>query len=285
MGRPIKATYFGTPKGIGEGGEGIASITVGGTNNNYVVKPNVSIAAPSTPDGVQATATVTSMGVATVVSIVNGGTGYTANAIVALTGGTGTEGTIKINTVNGNGVALTASVQSAGALSVLPANVANVSANTGGARFSLTYAVNGFTVGTTGAGYLTAPNVTLSTGNATGAAVLTTSTGNSIQATANVAAGGAKTADILGQKGSKRYKVQTTDGTAVCKLVASDSPQTGEMYITATDSAGGTYYVTKLESRVAMLVRNTGTQFANGVPVSWNLTSAVANTSVKINNA
>lgn len=285
MGRPIKASYFGTPKGTGEGGEGVASITVGGTNNNYTTKPNVSIAAPSLPEGTQATATVSSMGIATVVSIVAGGTGYSANTIVAMTGGTGTEGTIKIVTVNGNGTALTASVQSAGALTALPASAANVSANTGGARFSLTYKVNGYTIGTAGAGYISVPAVSLSTGNATGTAVLTTTGANSIMATANVASGGAKTADIISQKGSKRYKVQTTDGTAVCKLVGSGTLANGEMYITATDSAGGTYYVTKLEGRTATLVQNTGTQFENGVPVQWTLGAAVLNTSVRINNA
>lgn len=284
MGRPIKASYFGSPKGTGEGGEGVASITVGGTNNNYVTKPNVSIAAPSLPSGVQATATVTSMGVATITSIA-GGVGYTNGQSLALAGGTGTVAVLSVDSVDANGSILSANITSAGSYTALPANVAAVAANVGAATFNLKFKVNAYTVTAAGEGYITAPAVTLSTGNATGTAVLTTTGPNSIIATANVASGGSKIADIISQKGSKRYKVQTTDGTAVCKLVGSGTLANGEMYITATDSAGGTYYVTKLEGRTATLVADTGTQFADGVPVQWTLGSAVLNTSVRVNNA
>ena len=57
------------------------------------------------------------------------------------------------------------------------------------------------------------------------------------------------------------------------------------MAINATDSAGGTYWVTKITNRRCRVTRNSGTQFADGSTVNWTFGSAVLNTSVKIDNA
>jgi hypothetical protein len=65
------------------------------------------------------------------------------------------------------------------------------------------------------------------------------------------------------------------------------------MSMIARDSGnGGTpsqYYVTKLTSRRALLTRKTdggnGYEFATGQSVAWNLTAAVLNTSVILDNA
>lgn len=120
---------------------------------------------------------------------------------------------------------------------------------------------------------------------------------NAILIYANTTGSSTSLGDINSQKGSRRYKVTTSDGTAVCNLVASSSPTIGNAYINATDSATGTYWVIKLTNHHATIVPNTGTQFdpvsvdIHGVTeyeyqtVPWNFTGAVANVSVKIDNA
>jgi hypothetical protein len=97
--------------------------------------------------------------------------------------------------------------------------------------------------------------------------------------------GTAKVGTIRKQKSQHRFYVQTSDGSAICTLKASAASNVGEMTLTATDSAGGTYYVTKIANRRATLVQGTGTQFANNSSIPWNFTGAVANVSVLINNA
>ena len=109
--------------------------------------------------------------------------------------------------------------------------------------------------------------------------------GSQIQVTGYVTGGSAQTGYINKQKGSKRYKVTTGDGTEVLTLVTSGSLSAGQMYINATDSAGGTYYVQKLYDRTVYLVPNTGIQFSASTHVSWNLTGAVNGVSVILDNA
>jgi hypothetical protein len=63
-------------------------------------------------------------------------------------------------------------------------------------------------------------------------------------------------ADIKKQVSGRRYKVTTSEGTAICKLVTDGvANAVGEMTITATDSNGNTYYVSKLTRHKATLVR------------------------------
>ena len=80
-------------------------------------------------------------------------------------------------------------------------------------------------------------------------------------------------------------EVKTADGTAICALKSSAVSAAGEMTITATDSAGGTYFVTKIGGRRVTVTRGTGTQFATGASVPWTFGSATANVTIKVNNA
>lgn len=86
----------------------------------------------------------------------------------------------------------------------------------------------------------------------------------------------------LKQVGSKRYQATTAQGSSRVTLVTT-APGAGEMRITATDSAGGTYFVKKLEENTVTLVPGTGVQFVLDQQVAWNYTTAVLNTSVKLN--
>lgn len=147
-------------------------------------------------------------------------------------------------------------------------------------------AVDSITITNAGSGYTSAPTVDLTAegnGDATATAALTTSTQNAIAISAYVVGGSsAVVGDINSQKGSKTYNVTTAQGTSECKLVTS-APAEGEMRITATDSAGGTYYVKKLTNRTVVVLPGTGTQFAEDDKVQW-ADSATLNVSVALTN-
>lgn len=140
-----------------------------------------------------------------------------------------------------------------------------------------------------GGGYLSVPAVTLTDGVTTSTtsttAVLTTTKQNAIVISAFVPGGAsAVSGDIIKQESTTRYRVTTSEGTGTCKLVAAASTQSGEMTMLALDSDSGDYYVTKLTSRKARLVPNTGTQFSTNTMVRWTFDSAVEDVSVQIQN-
>lgn len=147
-------------------------------------------------------------------------------------------------------------------------------------------AVDSITITNAGSGYTSAPTVDLTAegnGDATATAALTTGTQNAITVSAYVTGGSSAVAgDIVSQKGSKTYRVTTAQGTSECKLVTS-APAEGEMRITATDSAGGTYYVKKLTNRTVVVLPGTGTQFDEDAKVKW-ADSATLNESVALTN-
>lgn len=148
-------------------------------------------------------------------------------------------------------------------------------------------AVDSITITNAGSGYTSAPTVDLTAegnGDATATATLTTSTQNAIAISAYVPGGSsAVVGDIVSQKGSKTYRVTTAQGTGECQLVTAVIPSEGQMNITATDSAGGTYYVKKLTNRTVVLLRATGTEFETDAKVKWGDT-AILNTQVRITN-
>jgi hypothetical protein len=81
-------------------------------------------------------------------------------------------------------------------------------------------------------------------------------------------------ATINSQKGTKTFNVTTAQGTSDVTLVTT-APAEGEMRITATDSAGDTYYVVKLFNQTAVLVQNDGTQFDDNAKVDWTAYDSV----------
>ena len=100
---------------------------------------------------------------------------------------------------------------------------------------------------------------------------------NAIKGLAWVPGGSAKLFDIKKQEGSKRYLVNTADGRAICKLVASPTIASGEMNIIASDTNGSTYFVKKLTARRAVLVQSTASTaflFLDGSAAGWTLGAA-----------
>jgi len=160
---------------------------------------------------------------------------------------------------------------------------------TGGTKPSLSVVVTGtttytVTVVTAGTGYTTAPTITFNgsvaggSGSATPVATLTTTVGDAIVCQAITSGSTNRTSgnDILKQVSTRRYQVQSTDGTAICTLKASAPTAAGEMAIVATDASSGTYYVTKLTKNTATLTRGTGTVYTDGAAVPWTFGTATA---------
>ena len=106
--------------------------------------------------------------------------------------------------------------------------------------------------------------------------------GDQIQVTADVDGVAGVAGYIVRQRGSKRFEVTTAAGTAVCTLVPSATTGIGTMSINVTDSAAGTYFVSKISGRTCTVTANTGTEFSTGDKVAWNRTGAVLNESVII---
>ena len=176
----------------------------------------------------------------------------------------------------------------------------------GGAKPVLTFTATSATAGTVavvsaGSGYTTAPTVTVrgtlagGSTTATPVATLTTTRVNGLKCEAKIGSAGTEvtTGDVIKQVNTRSYKVITSDGTAVCKLVTTEAKTANQMSIKATDSAGNTYFVAKLTARKAVLVpaanvhgdtTSIGTQFASGTTAKWTFGTAVVNTTVTIEN-
>lgn len=102
---------------------------------------------------------------------------------------------------------------------------------------------------------------------------------------ANITGTARANSDIISQRAATRYRVQNQDGSGFAYLVAA-APALGELTITATDSTGNTYYVTKLQSHLAVLTQHTGGtwEFTTGSQIEWTFGSAILNVSVTIQN-
>ena len=105
--------------------------------------------------------------------------------------------------------------------------------------------------------------------------------GEQIRFTGFVTAGSANDSSVVVQKGTRRFRITTTDGTETLTLVAKagGSLVAGECQLTATDSAGGTYYVGRIGPNwIEIGALGTGSPVAVGDRVQWvdDQTSAVA---------
>jgi hypothetical protein len=310
----------------------------GGSNNDVGDEFEFRHASFSTALKVRVTAATT--GTATRVEIVNGGIWTAAGTppINTTVGGFNrvqTYGSIDMNGTNLQvnmtvwGVYAFGAVSVEGDYTVFPSTsgaLDSITPATGaGATATITMGLLGITMTERGSGYVNAADAAVTftpTNSAAVTAVLTTDSGsvgsatnqeNAIQITAWVPATGtagnisgngtsAVVGDIVRQTGNGKYIVRTAQGVGRVKLVAG-TPAVGEATIIATDSAGGTYYVTKISDRRCNIVKGnqSGTQFTTGtgagITVSWtfNGTSGTkvfaeqpyltANVNVKIANA
>jgi hypothetical protein len=154
--------------------------------------------------------------------------------------------------------------------------------------------ITAITIVDSGSGYTSVPTVAVADSDAGGevttgtltAVLSTTARTNGIICQAITVGSTNRTSgnDIIKQLGSNHYRVQTQDGIAECTLTASAPTVAGQMAIVATDSVGGTYFVTKLTAHKATITRGTGVSFASGTQVKWTLDAAVLDVSVSIPN-
>lgn len=245
-------------------------------------------------------------------SMANGVGGFSATTIAGFpTGDANGSGLVLSFPASIWGVYSFGAVTVAGDYTIFPSTstagtLTSVSPATGsGAKADITMGLLSVTDITRGSGYTTPADAALSFSpaatptNASAVAVLTTDSGlvgsstnqeNAIVIRAKIdAEATVRIGDIIKQSSARRYKVKTSDGIAICKLVADNTPATFEAYVKATDANGNTYYVTKLTARRATLTQWTQNGeatwlFATGSTAPWTFTST-ANGRVIIENA
>ena len=152
---------------ISNGGT-VTAITRTAAGSAYTAFPNITLSAPTTSGGVQATASVALM-IANAATIQSGGTGYTLNDVVTLSGGTPSVAATFTVTAVSSGVVTAVSSTNFGTYSVLPSNPVSVTGGTGtGLTLNVTWAVGtSFTISNAGSGYVEQPTITFSSGSAT----------------------------------------------------------------------------------------------------------------------
>ena len=238
-------------------------------------------------------------------SMAGGVGGFTATTIAGFPGGDANGSGLVISFTSSQwGVYSFGTVTVPGDYTVFPSTGASgtldsVTPATGsGAKATLTMGLLSIAITDTGAGYLTATDAAVSFSGSTGAAataVMSTDSGTPYTADAfpaiiaygeTTSGGTVQIGDIVRQRGSKRFYFTTADGSYVCSLVAA-TPAFGEMTITATDSTGCTYYVTKISRHKATLTRYGGGsyEFADGATVGWTFDAPTTGANVQIENA
>jgi hypothetical protein len=260
MGRPLNKRFFNpTPKA--NVGEAVASYTF--TNRgSYTTLPTVTVSVPSLPGGVTATGTLSMRAASATVAAA--GADYVPGDVLTVVGGTGTAATFEVATVDAGGEVLTVTLLNAGSYTALATNPVATTTDSvagAGATLTVTYEVANFTITNPGSGYISAADAALTFAPASttvAVATLLATLSNVILARAKVV--GSNTvlpADISRQVGTQRYVMTTTDGTSRVALTTTDTPAPGGAYVVATDANGSTYWVTKITSRRARLVRRT----------------------------
>lgn len=311
MGRPLNKKFFGN-RNVGTavagdnglGGNQVASVTLA-TLGSYTTRPTAAFSAPDKTalGGVTATGTVTSEALSAAVT--TAGTAYTVGDLLTLTsaGGsaiafvatiTGGGATGPVGTVNftGTGASRGSFEALPGAVFATGATAPNTVGGTGtGAELTVTFRAKAVVLTNAGSGYTDATDAAVAfTQSVTGTTVLGTSTlvgnnENAILMTAFITGGSALPVDIIRQVSGCRYKVKDGTLTGIVKLKASVATAAGEGSVRLVDSVGGTYFATKITARKATVTRGTGTAFATGASVKWNMTAAVLDDSLLIDNA
>ena len=293
MGRPINKKYFANTNyaKFGEanvGGEGLASVALGTAGSGYSQGLTATVAAPGLVGGQTATVSVAvnpATGAITGYTVTDSGSGYlTAPAVTLVPAATVTRAgtgdsagtTITLASTTGlyKGMQVTGSTglgDGNGTNSVLIASVDSAT------QITVATAHDGAVSGTltfTDIGASGVPGTSALTANGSARQ-------NSIKCEAQIGAGSeVTTGDIVKQTGSRKYKVTTGDGTAICKLVTTADLNANEMSITATDSNSNTYFVQKLTQHRAVLVQIAGGSnylYATGASAPWGFAAASGN--------
>jgi hypothetical protein len=276
----------------------VTGITIqnGGTAND--VGDEFTFSAPGFATPVRVRVTASNSGVATGVSIVNGGVWVTTKPANS----TGMTRTQVAAGQDYNGTGLQVNFTAWGLATVSRATEGDYTAVTGGARatttipaghtnnaatLTITYGIKSVVLTEPGSGYRSAPTVTTSTGAGAITASLTATQNNALDFQAYIRGGeSALVGDIINQVTSTAYRVRTADGIGYAKLVASDELNEGEMTLIATDSSNNTYYVIRIQEHLVRVVQKDGEdfEFNSGSQVKWTFGDAVEGNSVRVAN-
>ena len=315
MGRPIPERFFNGTGGAGSpGGEGISSLTVEG-GNSYSAGTTISFSA-SPIGGTTAAATITFVtpadgapgnGNVASYSITEAGGGYTS--VPTVTFNKPANVVVDGFTQIAGKVFKFSSGVTSGIYAGMVANVFFTTTTLGNPTrvVSVDVASGNITMSTANTAAISSPisfGDVGRLGDILPVLIPAVTTANTIQANAWISTGGSgRVSDILSQKGSRRYRVTNNQGTDVVRLVPTgdngvNSPTVaavtsaggpvaaGQMTIQASDSAGGTYWVGKLEGQTVLVfpggTGTPGTEFAANSHVIWTMNTAVASTSVKL---
>jgi len=246
---------------ISNGGTVTAITRTNSGGANYTTVPSVTVSAPITAGGVQATASVTMfVGSATVSA---GGSGYAVGNVLTIVGGTSsTTATLTVATLSGSAVA-TVTISNSGVYTVLPSNPVSVTGGAGtGATFTLAWSVGTIVVDTAGSGYVEQPTVTFSSGSATAYATV-----GSIPTIRTLAS-----AISFATPSSEVFRIVDANPTAQ-NYVSLESSGSGVAFRSAGASASGTIvFVTKSTGSINFCTNTSATTLQMSVS---NTTSAV----------
>ena len=316
MGRPIKKRFINTGSSTNaSGGESVASLVAHG-GNNYSAGTTIAFPAPGQGGGSTATATITFVaptagltgnGNIASVTLTSAGGGYLVRNIQAnVTFGFNKPANVVVDgftQIAGNVFKFSSGVTS-GIYAGMVANVFFTTLHLGNPTkvVSVNTTTGNITMSMANSAAITSP-ISFGDVGRLGNVVATmdpaVTTANTIQANAfiSVASGGlgGRLSDITSVKGSRRYRVTNDQGTDTVRLIKSTEcgaantaggpPTYGTMTISATDSTGGTYWVTKLDGRTATITpggSGPGTEFSANAQVIWSVNAAVVNTTVKL---
>jgi len=316
MGRPIKKRFINTGSSTNaSGGESVASLVAHG-GNNYSAGTTIAFPAPGQGGGSTATATITFVaptagltgnGNIASVTLTSAGGGYLVRNIQAnVTFGFNKPANVVVDgftQIAGNVFKFSSGVTS-GIYAGMVANVFFTTLHLGNPTkvVSVNTTTGNITMSMANSAAITSP-ISFGDVGRLGNVVATmdpaVTTANTIQANANISisAGGSggRLSDIISVKGSRRYRVTNDQGTDTVRLIKSTEcgaantaggpPTYGTMTISATDSTGGTYWVTKLDGRTATITpggSGPGTEFSANAQVIWSMNAAVLNTTVKL---
>ena len=316
MGRPIKKRFINTGSSTNaSGGESVASLVAHG-GNNYSAGTTIAFPAPGQGGGSTATATITFVaptagltgnGNIASVTLTSAGGGYLVRNIQAnVTFGFNKPANVVVDgftQIAGNVFKFSSGVTS-GIYAGMVANVFFTTLHLGNPTkvVSVNTTTGNITMSMANSAAITSP-ISFGDVGRLGNVVATmdpaVTTANTIQANANISisAGGSggRLSDITSVKGSRRYRVTNDQGTDTVRLITSTEcgaantaggpPTYGTMTISATDSTGGTYWVTKLDSRTCTITpggSGPGTEFSANAQVIWSMNAAVVNTTVKL---
>jgi hypothetical protein len=250
------------PKGTGAfniaAGSGGINLSNGGTVTaitrtvlgSYTSNPTVIISAPTTANGVQATATVSVQ--CTAATIASGGTGYTVGDTISMVGGTFTSvGTFRVATVSG-GVITSVDTPNFASYTVTPSNPVSVTGGTGsGATLNVIYFIGTFTITNAGSGYVEQPTVSFSGGGSTGggAAYATVGSGTVVKSIGSTMSFSTPSGEAL--------RVTDGGGTSNSYLnVIGSIPATGGVYLTS--SANSMYLSANNASTIQFFTNGAG---------------------------